>query len=105
MSCINCLYDKCKVLVCGNEATITLPALADVAGEYTLVLEFEHTGRIIKKTFPANEPISFTATNLNENYCYEAYIQKPDGTALIIFADGNSYSGFRFCTLQTYNHD
>jgi hypothetical protein len=103
MSCLNCLYDNCKVLVCDNEASVSLPATADIAGEYLIVLQFENTARVIRKTFALNETITFTANKLNENYCYEGYIQKPDGTALIIINAEGTYSGFRFCTLQEYN--
>lgn len=100
MSCVNCHYDLCDIFVCKNEATIPFPILATQEGEYLLVLNYQGTAKVYKSTLMIGDIVSFEATRLNENYCYEGYIIQPNGLTLPIVTSDGSYSGIKFCTKQ-----
>jgi hypothetical protein len=102
MSCVNCYYDLCDVLVCDNEADIILPTLAPLSGTYTLVLEFLGTAKAIQADFSQNEPLVFSGCQLNENYCYEGYVLNPVGEVVIVDSANSSYTGIKFCTKQKF---
>lgn len=99
MSCVNCLYDLCEVIVCNEEGTIKVPQVANLNGDYTLVLEFLGTAKPYARTFAQGDMIEFNACKLNENYCYEGYILDPLGNLLVI---NYEYSGLKFCTKQLH---
>jgi hypothetical protein len=100
LNCDNCVYDLCHVLVCDNEADLTVPATAASDGEYLLVVEYLNTAKLYTATLSAGSPIVFTMTNLNENYCYEGYIVGPDGLSVPVFdtTTSTAYGSIRFCT-------
>lgn len=97
MACKDCLYDACDVLVCDEKATLTLPAIALQSGVHKIVLEYLGTAKVYEIDLIGGSSIQMDLECLNENYCYEGYIVQPDGTLLVI-ADDQVYSGFKFCT-------
>jgi hypothetical protein len=98
-NCIDCLIDLCDVIVCDSKGTVSIPAIADISGSYRIVLEYQNTAKVYDVSFSIGEKIEFELDCLNENYCYEGYIVKPDATVLPIYGT-STYMGFKFCTKQ-----
>lgn len=100
MSCVNCYYDLCDILVCDNEADIVLPVYADMSGTYTLVLDFLGTAKVIQTDLAVGDRLIFFGCNLNENFCYEGYVLRPDQSIQVIDSSNSAYTGLKFCTKQ-----
>jgi len=106
LNCDHCTIDLCSVLVCDNEAELTLPAIAENSGDYVLVLEYLNTAKVYTATLTAGSPIVFNLTHLNEQFCYSGHIIGPDGLSVPIFdtTTSTAYGSLRFCTYPKYIH-
>lgn len=98
--CTNTL-NLCKASVCQPD-TIIIGMNAPADGEYQLVLGYLGNDIIIRKTFVANDPLVFSALNLNEKYTYTGKIIDPDGNTLTVVTGEGNFDCVSFQTVLTY---
>jgi hypothetical protein len=101
--CDSCVYDLCDLVICGNLGVLKTPIIAPIAGEYSLVVEYQNNVIKFVQNFNAGESIDFNLENLNENYCYEGSVFSPSHEVLFFDFEEIIYYNFRFCTKSIIN--
>jgi hypothetical protein len=102
MSCTCCCtktLSLCNVSVCGD---IDFGIEAQKDGVHKLELEFLGVTFFKEQTFAFGERIKFSASGLNESYCYTGKMFDPDGKQILIRKNEIDYDCFSFETSLTF---
>jgi hypothetical protein len=109
MACCNCC-EKTLNLGCINscDASFNTNILVDALNEGVWVLQLSF-GSVFVVNYSTSvvdgESVSFTMTNLNENYTYTGQIIEPKGEIVNIVIDGIEYDCIEFSTkVGLYNN-
>jgi hypothetical protein len=108
MACCNCC-ENTLILGCLNscDAVFDTRIVVDTStqGTWILQLSFGSVSVYYSTTVVNGESVSFTMTNLNENYTYTGQIIDPNGEIIKVERDGIEYDCIEFSTkVGLYNN-